>query len=91
MELFQSPQKNFLRQKYQRTLLFYRFNQSVQSTIHVILNRCEVESFGGLCNSFMKIFVILARIRIFKSPICSCLNYEFKNYGLRSVILSILT
>ena len=42
MELFQSPQKYFLRHEYPSTFLFYRFNQTVP--LHVILNRSDVES-----------------------------------------------
>ena len=45
MELFPSPKRNFLRHKYPRTFLIYRFNPSRQcKAIHVISNRSDLES-----------------------------------------------
>ena len=68
-------------------LLFYRFNQSVQSPIrHLESVWCKKYFFGGggLWNSSLEVLVILVRIRIFKSPIYSCLNYYWKYYGKMS-------
>ena len=36
---------------------------------------------GGLWMSSIEVLVILVRIRIYRSPISSCLNYYIKNYG----------
>ena len=69
MELFQSPQKSYYIINTQVPLLFYCFNQSVKV-------------FVWLWISSMEIFVILGRIRFYKSPSSSCLNKEqrTKNY-----------
>ena len=71
MELFQSPKKYFLRHKYPRTFLFYRFNQSVQSPTRHLESAWRRIFFlgGGLWNNSMEVFVILVRIRIFNARI----------------------
>ena len=71
MELFQSPNK-----KINTHVPFsYRFNQSVQGRTRHLKSAWRRMFFGGLWNSFMEVLVILVRIRIFKSPNSSCLNY----------------
>ena len=77
------PKKNFVRHKYPRTSLFYRFNQSVHSPTRHLESFWRRKYYFGL--STMDVLVILVRIRIFKSPNSSCLNYYYKNYGFSRV------
>ena len=66
--------------KYPRTFLVIQ--PIGAKPIHVILNLSDVESFlGGLWNSSMEVLVIMVRIKIFKCPNTSCLNYYLKNYA----------
>ena len=61
----QEPIKNFLRDKYPGTFLFYR----------IILNRSDIESFRGGSRTAPWKFSDIAAHLDFRNPICSCLNY----------------
>ena len=65
MELFQSK-KNFLRHKYPRTFLVYRFNQ--WEALHVILNRSDVEFFGGNLEQLHGFFSDIGAHQEFQKP-----------------------